>query len=101
VKTSIILAKSALAHFNFAGDSIIGSNVNMEAGSVIANHYNEREQKEIAVMIDGKCMPTGCQKFGAVIGDFSRIGANAVLSPGTILEPRSIVKRLMLVEQCG
>jgi UDP-N-acetylglucosamine diphosphorylase / glucose-1-phosphate thymidylyltransferase / UDP-N-acetylgalactosamine diphosphorylase / glucosamine-1-phosphate N-acetyltransferase / galactosamine-1-phosphate N-acetyltransferase len=100
VKTSIILAASTLAHFNFAGDSIIGSHVNMEAGSVIANHYNEREQKEIAVMINGKCVPTGSEKFGALVGDSSRIGANAVLSPGTILEPGSIVGRLMLVAQC-
>src|SRR5687768_3909710 len=30
VKSTIILERSALAHFNFAGDSIIGSNVNME-----------------------------------------------------------------------
>lgn len=51
IKTSIVLARSTLAHFNFAGDSIVGRNVNMEAGSVIANHYNEREQKEIAVMV--------------------------------------------------
>lgn len=100
VKTSIVLANSALAHFNFVGDSIIGANVNMEAGSVIANHYNEREQKEIAVMVNGKCMPTGSQKFGALIGDHTKIGANAVLSPGTILEPRSIVGRLVLITQC-
>jgi UDP-N-acetylglucosamine diphosphorylase / glucose-1-phosphate thymidylyltransferase / UDP-N-acetylgalactosamine diphosphorylase / glucosamine-1-phosphate N-acetyltransferase / galactosamine-1-phosphate N-acetyltransferase len=99
IKTSIILANSALAHFNFAGDSLIGSFVNMEAGSVIANHYNEREQKEIAVFIDGKSTPTGSYKFGALIGDHTKIGANAVLSPGTILAPRTIVKRLSLVEQ--
>src|SRR5687768_9904338 len=34
IKTSIILNRSALAHFNFIGDSFIGANVNMEAGSV-------------------------------------------------------------------
>lgn len=100
VKTCIVLANSALAHFNFVGDSIIGSHVNMEAGSVIANHYNEREQKEISVLINGKCMPTGSQKFGALIGDHTKIGANAVLSPGTILTPRSVVGRLTLVTQC-
>lgn len=99
VKTSIILNNSALAHFNFAGDSIIGSFVNMEAGAVIANHYNEREDKEISVMLNGKPLRTGVKKFGAIIGDHSRIGANAVLSPGTMLQPHSIVKRLALVEQ--
>lgn len=101
IKSSIILSDSALAHFNFIGDSIIGSRVNMEAGSVIANHYNERKDKTIFVSINGKHYPIDSQKFGALAGDDSRIGANAVLSPGTILHPHSIVKRLALVEQCA
>src|SRR5688572_16642481 len=41
IKSSILFAFSNLAHFNFVGDSVIGSNVNFEAGSVIANHFNE------------------------------------------------------------
>lgn len=100
VKSSLIMSRSALAHFNFVGDSIIGSGVNMEAGSIIANHHNDRENKIIEVVIDGKKINTGIEKFGALVGDHSKIGANAVLSPGTILPQRSIVKRLELVEQC-
>ncbi|TAE58756.1 MAG: LpxA family transferase [Bacteroidetes bacterium] len=99
VKTSLIFDHSAIAHFNFIGDSLIGSYVNFEAGSVIANHYNEREDKHIFVQWGGKRIATGSHKFGAIVGDHSRIGANAVLSPGTLLPPRSIVKRLELVEQ--
>ena len=34
IKTSIILEHSAIAHFNFVGDSIIGQGVNMEAGAI-------------------------------------------------------------------
>jgi UDP-N-acetylglucosamine diphosphorylase / glucose-1-phosphate thymidylyltransferase / UDP-N-acetylgalactosamine diphosphorylase / glucosamine-1-phosphate N-acetyltransferase / galactosamine-1-phosphate N-acetyltransferase len=100
VKSSIILNKSNLAHFNFVGDSIVGSFVNLEAGSIIANHYNERKDKTISVLIDGKIIPTSTTKFGGLIGDHTKIGANAVLSPGTILPPNSIVKRLELVDQC-
>jgi NDP-sugar pyrophosphorylase family protein len=100
IKTSIILSGSALAHFNFAGDSILGSNVNMEAGSVIANHFNERKDKTIFILFNGKPTPIESVKFGALIGDGTRIGANAVLTPGTILPRNSIVKRLELVEQC-
>lgn len=100
VKSTIILEKSTLAHFNFAGDSIIGSNVNMEAGSIVANHHNDREDKNIFVLVEGKASSTGSQKFGALIGDHSKIGANAVLSPGTILKPKSIVARLALINQC-
>ena len=99
VKTSFIFSNSALAHFNFVGDSLLGSFVNLEAGSVVANHYNERIDKNISVVLNGKYYPTGVQKFGALVGDHCKIGANAVLSPGTILPPNTIVGRLQLIEQ--
>jgi len=99
IKSSIIMAHSALAHFNFVGNSILGSGVNMEAGSIIANHFNERKEKNIDIIVGTKRMSTGSVKFGALIGDDTKIGANAVLSPGTILRPQSVVKRLELIEQ--
>jgi NDP-sugar pyrophosphorylase family protein len=99
VKSSIIMSGSALAHFNFVGDSLLGSYVNMEAGSIIANHFNERLDKTIHVLINKKKNKINSTKFGAVVGDHSKIGANAVLSPGTILNPESVVKRLELVDQ--
>jgi acetyltransferase-like isoleucine patch superfamily enzyme len=90
LKTCVLFQNTNLAHFNFVGDSILGSNVNMEAGSIIANHYNERTDKEIF---------PGVTKFGAVVGDGSKIGANAVLSPGTILEKNSIIARQALISK--
>lgn len=99
VKSSYIGSGSALAHFNFVGDCLVGSHVNFEAGAIVANHYNEREDKRISVVYDGKMIDTGATKFGGIVGDHCRIGANAVLSPGTLLTPGSIVKRLELVEQ--
>jgi len=99
IKNSIIFSGTAIAHFNYVGNSIIGRNVNFEAGSIAANHYNERVDKRISVLYRGELIDTGVNKFGSLIGDNSRIGANAVLSPGTILEKNSIVKRLELVEQ--
>lgn len=99
IKTSIICSDSAVAHFNFVGDSIIGQRVNFEAGSIAANHYNERDDKTIVVIHNGKKINTHVIKFGSLVGDDSKIGANAVLSPGTLLPPKCIVKRLELVEQ--
>lgn len=99
IKTSIICSGSSIAHFNFIGDSIIGSNVNFEAGAVTANHYNERADKKISVLYKSILIETGSKKFGSLIGDNSKIGANAVLSPGTILEANTIVNRLELVDQ--
>ena len=99
VKTSILLEGSAIAHFNFIGDSIIGHNVNIEAGAILCNHYNEREDDTVFVHVDGQRISTGLHKFGSLVGDNCRIGANAVLSPGTLLLPNTIVKRLELIEQ--
>lgn len=99
IKQSIIFDNTAIAHFNYIGNSIIGQNVNFEAGSICANHYNERQDKSIFITHNGKIINTKTEKFGSLVGDNSKIGANAVLSPGTILEKNSIVKRLELIEQ--
>lgn len=99
IKNSIICSGTAIAHFNYIGNSIVGRNVNFEAGSIAANHYNERAIKNISVLYREQVIDTQSDKFGSLIGDDSRIGANAVLSPGTILEKKTIVKRLELVEQ--
>lgn len=99
VKSSILLKGAKIAHLSFVGDSLIGSDVNIEAGAMLANHRNERPEREIRVSIDGAKRRTGVEKFGALMGDRSRIGANAVLAPGTILAPDSIVARLVLIDQ--
>jgi NDP-sugar pyrophosphorylase family protein len=99
IKSSVFMQNSAAAHFNFIGDSLIGSGVNFEAGAIVANHFNERDDKQIMVLEDGHTIATGVLKFGALVGDGSKIGANAVLSPGTILPKHTIIKRLELVDQ--
>lgn len=98
IKSSLILRESKAAHFNFIGDSIIGRNVNIEAGAIIANYRNEFASKEIVCFVDKKKITTGIDKFGAILGDECKIGANAVLAPGTILKPGTTVGRLTLID---
>lgn len=99
IKTSIIFNDTEIAHLNFIGDSIIGSNINFEAGSITANYFNEKPDKTISVLYNSKVIKTNTEKFGSLVGDNCKIGANAVLSPGTILTPNTVVKRLQLIEQ--
>jgi len=99
VKSSLIGAGSKAAHFNFVGDSVVGADVNIEAGAIIANYRNERTDKEIVCFDGERLIRTGRDKFGSLIGDHCRIGANAVLAPGTILAPATVVPRLALVDQ--
>jgi UDP-N-acetylglucosamine diphosphorylase / glucose-1-phosphate thymidylyltransferase / UDP-N-acetylgalactosamine diphosphorylase / glucosamine-1-phosphate N-acetyltransferase / galactosamine-1-phosphate N-acetyltransferase len=96
LKSSFVFAGTKLAHFNFVGDSVLGSDVNLEAGSIVCNYRNERQDKEILVRL-GVCLHhTGHTKFGAVLGDHCRIGANAVVAPGGLLQPGTVVRRASL-----
>jgi UDP-N-acetylglucosamine diphosphorylase / glucose-1-phosphate thymidylyltransferase / UDP-N-acetylgalactosamine diphosphorylase / glucosamine-1-phosphate N-acetyltransferase / galactosamine-1-phosphate N-acetyltransferase len=99
IKSSFIFAGSKTAHFNFVGDSIIGNQVNIEAGAIIANYRNERADKAIWFHYKDAVIKTGVDKFGAIVGDHCRIGANAVIAPGAALNPHTIVKRLELLDQ--
>ncbi|MCP4561920.1 MAG: LpxA family transferase [Bosea sp.] len=99
LKSSFLFRGSKLAHFNFVGESILGCNVNLEAGSIIANHRNERPDETIAFHYNGERVDTGKKKFGAVVGDGARIGANAVIAPGAILTAGAVVERLCLIDQ--
>jgi len=99
IKSSIICAKSSMAHFNFIGDSIIGSDVNFEAGSITTNYQNDKVDKRIFSVYNSEVIDTGVDKFGSLVGDHSKIGANAVLSPGTLLPKNAIVHRLQLIDQ--
>lgn len=99
VKGSLLFARSAAAHRNYVGDSVVGADVNLEAGAVLANHFNERADKSVFVFLEGNAAATGLIKFGAVLGDGCRIGANSVTSPGTLLRAGTIVPRLTLIDQ--
>ncbi len=99
LKSSFLFAGTRLAHFNFVGDSILGADVNLEAGSILCNYRNERIDKEILVRAQGVLIRTGCEKFGALVGDGSRIGANAVVAPGALLLPGTVVPRTALWDQ--
>ena len=99
VKTTFMFSNSKMAHLSFVGDSILGRDVNIEAGAMIANYRNEKSDKQIRILYKGQMIDTGGMKFGAMIGDHARIGANAVIAPGAVLEKGTIVKRLQLVDQ--
>ena len=98
LKSSFVFQGTKLAHFNFVGDTILGSDVNLEAGSIICNYRNEREHKDVQVRMGSELYATGCEKSGAVVGDHSRIGANAVIAPGAILTCGLVVQRASLLD---
>lgn len=68
LKTTFIFQGSKVAHLSFVGDSVIGENVNIEAGAIVANYRNEMADKRIKILKDGIVVDTGVAKFGALIG---------------------------------
>jgi len=83
VKNSIIMDGSKIPHQNYVGDSIIGSNCNLGAGTKIANL--RLDKKEITVTLNGERIKTGRKKLGAIIGDNVQTGINAMINVGTII----------------
>lgn len=88
VKHSIFLNRAIAAHLNYIGDSIIGSDVNISGGAMVANF--RLDKKTVSIRYNGRKIDTGLAKFGAVVGDGSMIGVNAVLNPGTILGKKCV-----------
>lgn len=83
VKNSIIIGHTAIAHLNYIGDSIFGSNINVGGGAKTANF--RLDGKNVLIKVGDEVIDTGLPKLGAIIGDHSKIGVNSVLNPGTIL----------------
>ena len=93
VKNSIIMNQSEVAHFNYVGDSIVGSYVNLGAGSKLANLQLRTQQEKNNGLIypikvnlgsEGRTN-TKMKKLGSVLGDYVEIGCNSVISPGTFI----------------
>lgn len=83
VKNAIFLQNVHAAHFAYVGDSILGNHVNLGAGTKCANF--KLDQSLISIHYQQKRIPTSFRKLGAIIGDRSQIGCNAVTNPGTLI----------------
>lgn len=82
LKNAILLPGAAAPHFNYVGDSVLGRRVNLGAGTILSNVPLARG--EVRVRCGRERVATGLSKFGAILGDGSQTGCNAVLNPGTV-----------------
>lgn len=90
IKGSIMLDGAKAGHFAYIGDSILGKDVNLGAGTKLANL--KMIPGTIMVMDSNrKYHKTGRRKLGAILGDRTETGCNSVTSPGTLIEPGSAV----------
>ncbi len=83
VKNAILFDGVQVPHFNYVGDSVLGYKSHLGAGSVCSNVKSDKTP--VSLSVDGKKIPTGCKKFGAMLGDGVEVGCNSVLCPGTVI----------------
>lgn len=97
-KNSLFLPNAHAPHFNYVGDSILGQRVNLGAGTKLSN-LGILSKKDIAtgkrpsiqLTIDDQTYDTGLAKMGAILGDDTQTGCNAVLNPGCLVGQRTLI----------
>ncbi|MFB6208912.1 MAG: bifunctional sugar-1-phosphate nucleotidylyltransferase/acetyltransferase [Candidatus Nanohaloarchaea archaeon] len=80
VKNSVVGEGSKVPHFSYIGDSYLGRNVNVGAGTKTANLRND--EGGVRMIVKGEIMQTGREKLGAIIGSDVKLGVNNSIKPG-------------------
>lgn len=88
-KNCLLMDGVQAAHFNYVGDSVLGNRAHLGAGAICSNL--RLDQSEVVVRLPSGAVATGMRKLGAILGEGAEVGCNAVLNPGAILGPRSLV----------
>ncbi len=95
IKNSILFDGVQTPHFNYIGDSILGYRAHLGAGAITSNVRSDK-----GIIKAGNAVTDAVysfEKLGALVGDFSEIGCNAVLNPGCVVGKNSIVYPLSSV----
>lgn len=94
VKHSLLLPGAKAAHFAYVGDSILGRDVNLGAGTKLANVRVDMGKQNLILTIEGVKHDSGLRKFGAILGNGVSIGCNSVTNPGTLVGRNSLIYSL-------
>lgn len=85
IKNSIFFENSKAPHLSYVGDSIIGSNTNLAAGTITANVRHDGGN--VRSKVKGVLIDTGRRKLGAIIGDNVKTGIGTLIYPGRKIWP--------------
>jgi len=80
LKNSIIMDNTNVNHLSYVGDSIIGSNCNIAAGTNIANL--RFDDGNVMIVVKNEKIDSGRRKMGVVFGDGVKTGINSSFNPG-------------------
>jgi len=90
MKNSIMLDHAKAGHFAYLGDSILGIDTNLGAGTKLANLKFIDSPIRIRIA-PRETVEIPFRKLGAILGDGAQTGCNSVTNPGTLLGKGSLV----------
>ena len=85
IKNSVIMDNAKVPHLSYIGDSVIGENSNLGAGTITANL--KHDNKNVRSVVKGKIVDTGRRKFGTIIADDVHTGIKTTIYPGRKIWP--------------
>ena len=80
IKNCIIMNGTKIPHLSYIGDSIIGENCNLAAGTITANI--RLDEAPVKVKLKGRVVDSGRRKLGTIMGDGVQTGINTSIMPG-------------------
>jgi len=95
LKNVILFDNVQVPHYNYVGDSILGTKAHMGAGAITSNVKSDKTL--VTVSVGTQNIATGLKKFGAVLGDNVEVGCNSVLNPGTVIGRNTSIYPLSMV----
>jgi bifunctional UDP-N-acetylglucosamine pyrophosphorylase/glucosamine-1-phosphate N-acetyltransferase len=89
IKNSIIMNGTKVPHLSYVGDSIIGENCNIAAGTITANI--RLDEKAIMMTVKDRLLSSGRNKLGVIMGDEAQTGINSSIMPGVRIGSSSYI----------
>jgi bifunctional UDP-N-acetylglucosamine pyrophosphorylase/glucosamine-1-phosphate N-acetyltransferase len=90
VKNTLMLEGATVPHVSYVGDSVLGREVNLGAGTQVANLRHD--DATVRATTRKGTLDTGRRKLGVVLGDEVKTGINATINVGVVLGPGETVK---------
>lgn len=83
VKNSVLLRGAKVPHVSYVGDSVLGPEVNLGAGTQVANLRHD--EGDVHVLTPRGRVASGRRKLGVILGEGAKTGINATLNVGVML----------------
>jgi UDP-N-acetylglucosamine diphosphorylase/glucosamine-1-phosphate N-acetyltransferase len=92
-----IFQEGSTTHSGYFGDSIIGKNTKIGAGTITSNVRLDRG--EIFSEVKGEKIKTGLKSFGTVIGENTFIGTKVNIMPGKFIGSNCFIYPSLLIKE--